>query len=187
MSLEGPTAENLAGSLLVAHPGLTDPNFRRTIIFLSQHSADDGAIGLVLNRPLKKTFGELAVGGQPGDLDQVELFYGGPVADDQLTLASLLWVDKPAAVAFHSYMGSGLADVKIDPPWPSGLRGFLGYAGWSRGQLESEIAQNAWIVRPPSREFIEREDPENAWREIMRNSGPMMKLLAEAPDDPELN
>ena len=187
MSLEEPAAGNLTGSLLVAHPALVDPNFRRTILFLSQHSAEDGAVGLVLNRPLHKTFGEAAVGEAHGVLDRVELFYGGPVAGDQLTLASLLWVNNPEAVAFHSYMGSGVADITIDPHWRPGLRGFLGYAGWSSGQLESEIAQNAWIVLPPSREFIEMEDPENAWRNVMRNSGPMMKLLAEAPDDPELN
>ncbi len=187
MSSDEPTAGNLSGSLLVAHPGLVDPNFRRTILFLSEHSAEDGAIGLVLNRPLKKTIGEVAVGEPRDSLDRVELYYGGPVAEDQLTLASLLWVNNPAAVAFHSYMGSGVADFIIEPPWQPGLRAFLGYAGWSRGQLEKEIAQNAWIVLPPSREFIEMDDPENAWRNVMRNSGPIMKLLAEAPDDPELN
>jgi len=187
MSLEEPTAGNMTGSLLVAHPALVDPNFRRTILFLSQHSAEDGAVGLVLNRPLNKTFGEVAVGEPSAVLDRVELFYGGPVAGDQLTLASLQWVKNPAAVAFHSYRGHGVADVKIEPQWQSGLRGFLGYAGWGSGQLENEIAQNAWIVLPASREFIEMHDPENAWRNIMRSSGPMMKLLAEAPEDPELN
>jgi len=187
MSLEEQTAGNLTGSLLVAHPALVDPNFRRTILFLFQHSAEEGAIGLVLNRPLNQTFGQAAVGEPHGVLDRVELFYGGPVADDQLTLASLLWVNNPDAVAFHSYMGSDAADVTIEPQWRPGLRGFLGYAGWNSGQLENEIAQNAWIVLPPSREFIEMEDPANAWRTVMRNSGPMMKLLAEAPDNPELN
>lgn len=187
MSSDRPTGDNLTGLLLVAHPGLLDPNFRRTILFLSEHSADSGALGLVLNRPLRKTFGELAPGSAGGALGGVELFYGGPVAHDHLTLASLQWQKNPSAVAFHSFMGSGVKDVQIDPKWLPGLRAFLGYVGWSRGQLENEIAQKAWIVLPPSREFIEMKEPENAWRNIMRTSGPLMKLLAEAPDDPELN
>lgn len=187
MSLNGPTAGNLTGSLLVAHPSLMDPSFRRTILFLSQHSADDGAVGLVLNRPLKKTFAEVAAQEPQAGLREVELFYGGPVGDHQLTIASLQWVKDPAAVAFHSFMGRGVEEVEIDPQWQAGLRGFLGYAGWTQGQLEKEIAQHAWLVLAPSREFIEMNDPENAWRTLMRNSGPVLKLLAEAPDDPELN
>lgn len=178
---------NLTGSMLVAHPNLLDPNFRRTILFLSHHSEEDGAIGLVLNRPLQKTLGEVAADQPNPALDDVALYYGGPVAKDQLTLASLQWIQNPSAVAFHSFMGSGVEDVKVDPQWQEGLRGFLGYAGWSRGQLEGEIAQKAWLVLAPTPEFIEMKDPLNAWRTIMRNSGPLMKLLAEAPDDPELN
>ena len=63
----------------------------------------------------------------------------------------------------------------------------MGYAGWSKGQLEGEIGQKAWLVLPPARELVEMKEPENAWRHIMRSSGPLMKLLAEAPDDPEMN
>ena len=68
-----------------------------------------------------------------------------------------------------------------------GLRAFVGYAGWSRGQLEGEIGQKAWLVLPPARELVEMREPENAWQRVMRSSGPLMKLLAEAPDDPEKN
>jgi len=179
--------ENLTGSLLVAHPGLLDPNFRRTILFLSEHSAEDGAIGLVLNRPLGKTLGEVMTEKPHPLIQEVELFQGGPVAMDQLTIASLQWQDSPATVAFHSFMGRGVEEIQVDPEWLPGLRGFLGYSGWSHGQLENEIAQKAWLVLPPTRELIEMKDPENAWRSLMRNSGPLMKLLGEAPDDPELN
>jgi putative transcriptional regulator len=80
-----------------------------------------------------------------------------------------------------------IEDVHIEPQWRLGLRAFVGYAGWSQGQLEGEIGQKAWLVLPPARELVEMKEPENAWRQIMRNSGPLMKLLAEAPDDPEMN
>jgi putative transcriptional regulator len=186
MSWEGSTPENLTGTMLVAHPRLLDPNFRRTILFLSHHSAEDGAIGLILNRPLKKTFGEVAAQTISDAFKNVALYYGGPVAADHLTLASLQWRTNPASVAFQSFMGN-IEDVHIEPQWRLGLRAFVGYAGWSQGQLEGEIGQKAWLVLPPARELVEMKEPENAWRQIMRNSGPLMKLLAEAPDDPEMN
>ena len=177
---------NLTGSILAAHPALIDPNFRRTILFLSHHSPEDGAIGLVLNRPLRKTFGELSSNRAFGDLKDIEMFYGGPVAADHITLASLQWRTDPAVVAFQSFMGN-IEDVQIEPQWKQGLRAFAGYSGWSQGQLESEIAQKAWVVLAPAREIIEMEDPQGLWRQIMRQAGPLMKLLAEAPDDPEKN
>ncbi len=186
MSEHGPAPDNLTGSLLVAHPSLIDPNFRRTILFLSHHSAGDGAIGLVLNRPLQKTFGEAASDKSPGQLEEVGLYYGGPVSLDHVTIASLQWRTNPAAVAFQSFMGS-VESIQISSEWKAGLRAFVGYAGWTRGQLESEIAQRSWIVIAPTRELIEMPRPENAWRDVMRHSGPHMRLLAEAPDDPELN
>ena len=172
--------------MLVAHPRLLDPNFRRAILFLSHHSAEDGAIGLILNRPLKKTFGEVAAQTISDNFKNVALFYGGPVAADHLTLASLQWRLNPASVAFQSFMGN-IEDVHIEPQWRRGLRAFVGYAGWSQGQLEGEIDQKAWLVLPPARELIEMKEPDNAWRRIMRSSGPLLKLLAEAPDDPEMN
>lgn len=186
MSSEASIPKNLAGNMLVAHPRLLDPNFRRTILFLSHHSEEDGAIGLILNRPLKKSFGDVAAQKVSDAFKNVELYYGGPVAVDQLTLASLQWRTDPASVAFQSFMGN-IEDVYIEPEWRSGLRAFVGYAGWSRGQLEGEICQKAWLVLPPARELIEMDEPETAWRRIMRSSGPLMKLLAEAPDEPEKN
>ena len=186
MSSKGPTAGNLTGSLLVAHPSLLDPNFRRTILFLSHHSAEDGAIGLVLNRPLKKDLDEAVPQKHLGAMGEVNLFYGGPVGLDHVTIASLQWRTNPSTVAFQSFMGN-IDNIQINSEWRQGLRAFVGYAGWSRGQLEGEIAQKAWLVLSPTREMIEMAEPENAWRDIMRNSGPLLRLLAEAPDDPELN
>ncbi len=186
MSFEGPTAGNLTGSLLVAHPNLHDPNFRRTILFLSHHATYDGAIGLVLNRPLRKTLGDVSADDLEDPAREAPLFYGGPVSLDQVTLASLQWRENPTAVAFHSYSG-GPQDSDIDPAWHPGLRAFLGYAGWTQGQLEREIAQKAWIIVPPTRDLIEMSDPTSAWRSIMHQTSPLLRLLAEAPDDPELN
>ena len=79
------------------------------------------------------------------------------------------------------------ADSESCKGWEKGLRVFEGYSGWSPGQLEQEIEGNTWLVIPPTRELIEIIDPLAAWQGIMRNSGPLLHLLSEAPDDPGLN
>lgn len=172
--------ENMTGSLLVAHPMLRDPHFRRTVLFLSHHSKEEGATGIVLNRPLEESLPKL-----PGS-PHIPLFYGGPVEPGNVLLASLQWRDNPTVVAFRTFAGR-MEEQMIDPEWHPGLRAFAGYAGWSSGQLEAEIAENAWIVIPPNQDLIQMENPKEAWKNVMRRSGPMMHLLAEAPDEPQNN
>lgn len=186
MPPERSAASNMTGSLLVAHPSLLDPNFRRTIIFLSHHSAEDGAIGLVLNRPLNQELGMISATPLSNSLQDAPAYFGGPVAVNQVTVASLQWRENPSSVTFHSYTGT-VDEIEITPEWQPGLKAFLGYAGWSSGQLENEIAQKAWIVVPPTQALIEMTDPEKAWHDLMRESGPLLRLLSEAPDHPEWN
>ena len=173
--------ENMTGSLLVAHPSLRDPNFRRTVLFLSHHNPEEGASGFVLNRPLDESLSPC------GDIPEVGIYFGGPVEPSQILLASLQWRMSPTVVAFRTFAGLQPAEDSVDPEWYPGLRAFAGYSGWGRGQLEHEIAQSAWIVIPPTRELIEMADPAVAWKSIMRKSSPMLHLLSEAPDDPEQN
>lgn len=182
-----PSAGDMTGSLLAAHPSLRDPNFRRSIIFLSHHHAEDGAIGLVLNRPLHKTMADFPdASADSGPLRPVPVFYGGPVGGDDLLLASLQWRVAPDALAFHGF-GNARAKPVIPPDVRPGLRAFLGYSGWSRGQLEGEIAEKSWLVLPPARRFIEASEPEVLWRDVMNELGPVYRLLAGMPDDPSRN
>jgi putative transcriptional regulator len=168
--------DNLTGSLLVAHPDLRDPNFRRTIIFLSQHSPEEGATGFVLNRPIEFT-------AKRGP--KAQAFFGGPVDAGKTMLASLQWRENPSMVAFRAFNGN--EEEESRQGWENGLRFFAGYSGWSAGQLEQELQQNAWLVVTPSRELIEMKSPDTAWKKIMRDSGPFFHLLSEAPDDPRQN
>jgi putative transcriptional regulator len=179
--------DDLTGSLLFAHPGLLDPNFRRTILFLPRHSLEDGAIGIILNRPIQKSLAELAEGDPASVLNGIPLFQGGPVAESHLTVVSLQWLQSSSTVAFRAFPPNPDGELEIDQDWTPGLRGFLGHAGWSQGQLESEIAESSWIIQPPTQERIEMSDPEGAWLDFMRSASPVLRLLAEAPDDPELN
>ena len=185
--MSSPEPEDLTGSLLFAHPGLLDPNFRRTILYLPQHSTTEGTLGIILNRPIEKSLHEFAEGDPDTVLSRISLFQGGPVASSHLTVVSLRWLPSSSTVAFRAFPADDSGELEIDPEWQPGLRGFLGHAGWSPGQLEAEIAQNSWIVCPPTREYIEMMHPESAWIDFMRNANPILGLLAEAPDDPELN
>jgi putative transcriptional regulator len=167
---------NLTGSLLVAHPSLRDPNFRRSIVFVSQHSPEDGAMGFVLNRPIDTEVNEFA---------DVPVYYGGPVDVGQMLLTSLQWRENPSMVAFRAFVAP--VDEESMPGWTHGLRVFAGYSGWTPGQLESEVAENTWIVITPTREWIEMKNPGHAWRQVMQAASPLLHLLSEEPDDPGLN
>jgi putative transcriptional regulator len=176
MDHEMKAGDNLTGSLLVAHPDLHDPNFRRTIVFLSEHSPEEGATGFVLNRPIEFT-------AERGP--KAPAFFGGPVEAGKMLLASLQWRDNPSMVAYRIFNGG--EDEESRRGCEDGLRVFAGCSGWSAGQLEQELQQNAWLVVPPTRELIEMKSPTTAWKKIMRSSGPFFHLLSEAPDDPRRN
>src|SRR6476661_6167151 len=82
---------SLAGSLLVAHPNMLDPNFRRSVLYISAHDKEDGALGVILNRPLDKQVGELVNDTPPEGLVDVPVFLGGPVGKNQLMFAAFEW------------------------------------------------------------------------------------------------
>src|SRR5947208_15927799 len=82
---------NFAGSLLVAHPNMVDPNFRRTVLFVSEHEANEGALGVIINRPLDRPVAELVSGTPPAGLADVPVFLGGPVGKNQLMIAAFEW------------------------------------------------------------------------------------------------
>ena len=177
--------QNLTGQLLVAHPNMLDPNFRRSVLFISSHEADEGAMGVIINRPLDKRVSELLSEPTSGALAHVPVFLGGPVATNQLMFAAFNWEGHDAlnlrqTVAFEE--ASQLAEREHDA-----IRAFIGYAGWTAGQLENELSQNAWVLQKPSRETFDPERLPKLWFEIMRSLGPWFRMLAAAPDDPSLN
>jgi putative transcriptional regulator len=177
--------QGLAGSLLIAHPNMLDPNFRRSVLFISSHDPNEGAMGVILNRPLDKHVADLVGEAPPDGLADVPVFLGGPVGKNQLMFATFEWID-----------GNGLKlnhNVDVDEAHeragedPASIRAFVGYAGWSAGQLEAEMKQKAWILQKPSRAALAPDHLPKLWFEIMRGLGPWYKLLAAAPDDPSLN
>src|SRR5262249_46209760 len=84
-------SRNFAGSFLVAHPNISDPNFRRTVLFISDHEPDEGALGVIINRPLDRPVAELVSDAPPVGLADVPVFLGGPVGKNQLMFAAFEW------------------------------------------------------------------------------------------------
>ncbi|CAN5467448.1 YqgE/AlgH family protein [soil metagenome] len=178
--------QNLAGLLLIAHPNMLDPNFRRSVLFISSHDPDEGAMGVILNRPLDKQVGDLVGDEKPPEgLADVPVFLGGPMEKNQLMFAAFEWEDANG-LKLNPNVHFDEAHELVDDD-PASIRAFVGYAGWSAGQLEAEMQQKAWISQKPSRDALSPDRLPKLWFEIMRGLGPWYKLLAAAPDDPSLN
>ncbi|MEI2779183.1 MAG: YqgE/AlgH family protein [Tetrasphaera sp.] len=182
---------NLTGRLLVATPEIGDGVFRRSVVLVLHHG-DDGAQGIILNRPLEAEvdavlprWGRLAVGGP-------QVYYGGPVqTDSALGVVSLPGGALEPNGIKRLYDEVALVDLEADPDdvglHIQGMRVFVGYAGWSPGQLENEIATGSWYVVDRVAGDALALDAERLWRLVLaRQFGPL-SLLATFPDDPSLN
>jgi putative transcriptional regulator len=176
---------SLAGSLLVAHPNMLDPNFRRAVLFISDHDPDDGAMGVIINRPLDKQVSELVSEMPPPALADVPVFLGGPVGKNQLMFASFEW-HKGQGLKLKHEVNESEAAAEAQGQSMS-VCAFVGYAGWGAGQLEAEMEQKAWIVQKPTRSILRQDRLRKLWFDIMRGLGPWYKMLSAAPDDPSLN
>lgn len=178
---------SLSGLLLIAHPALLDPNFRRTIVLISAHDQDDGALGVVLNRPLGKRLAELKPEFEGLAIGDVPLYFGGPVASEEIILAA--W--KPAGEAGLYKLFFGLTpdraaemmqgDVELS------LRGYVGYSGWSSGQLEGELNDNAWLVSLVDGTVLAQSNDPGIWRQAITEVRPELSFMASAPENPSVN
>ncbi|MFL6060455.1 MAG: YqgE/AlgH family protein [Marmoricola sp.] len=182
--------EPVAGSLLVAAPSLSDPNFVRTIVLLLD-SGTDGALGVVLNRPTEVGVAEVLEPWAEVVSGPDVLFSGGPVeTDSALAVARLEDADEPVGWR-RVFESTGLVDldapVELLAPAVAGLRIFAGYAGWAAGQLEDEIAEGAWYVVPAESGDAFRADPGSLWAAVLRRQGGRLAMLATMPAEPTLN
>jgi putative transcriptional regulator len=177
------------GVLLIAPPMMQEPNFRRTVVLLCEHGAE-GTFGLILNRPLTLRLSEVIDSADPVD---TFLSLGGPVQPDTLHMLHRCGQHVPEAVTVLDGVCWGgdfeviKSLVETGRAGAQELRFFLGYAGWSEGQLASEIAADGWIVSRADEALIFREQPEALWRTALRRMGGDYAMLANFPEDPRLN
>ena len=180
--------ESLKGKLLFSTPSLFDPNFRRTVILLGEHS-DDGAMGLVLNRP-----SEALVGDAVPDLADVAgyenpVYIGGPVQPQAVLLLAEFDDPTVAAGLVVGDVGFARADGDLDDLARATRRArvFAGYSGWAPGQLESELEESSWLVEPAEDVDLFPEPGEDLFGAALRRKGGTYRLLATMPEDPRQN
>jgi putative transcriptional regulator len=182
---------SLAGRLLVATPALGDPNFRRTVVLVLRHD-DDGALGVVLNRPVAIPTGDALPTWHDAVAPPAILFRGGPVGlDGALGVVTFVPEAGVASPAVDRLVGPfGLVDLDADPDGLRGVTGarvFVGYAGWSAGQLEEEVAAGDWYVLDALPGDVTTPEPELLWRRVLRRQGGTLAIVSTFPEDPSLN
>lgn len=178
------------GTLLISAPMMQDPNFRRTVVLLCEHQAEEGTFGLTLNRPLDVQLGEV--------LDEFvaydpPLYLGGPVQRDTLHYLHTRPDEIPGGLSLPGNVSWGgnfeivQQIAKQGTASSENLRFFLGYAGWGPGQLKAELDEDAWLLAPGAADLIFDTDPDQLWRTVLRRMGGEYAVLANFPDDPRMN
>ena len=179
---------SLKGRLLLATPALFDPNFRRTVVLVGEHG-EEGAMGLVLNRPADVTVGEAVPPLAALVGDEARVHVGGPVQPEAVLVLAEFEDPETAATLVVGDVGfaSSDGDLELLAGTVRRARVFAGYSGWGPGQLEAELEEDSWIVEPPRREEIFSEDPESLWATVLRRKGREYALLSTMPPDPSVN
>ena len=177
------------GRLLVAAPNLEDPNFRRTVVLVAEHT-DEGAMGLVLNRPSETTVEEASPDLATLAEGSGHVHVGGPVQPNGVVVLAE-WDDPDRAASIV------LADVGFVPAGSdlrriAGVvrrtRVYAGHAGWGPGQLDAELDEDGWIVvDSPRPDEVFTEDAEALWSEVLDRKGGRYSLVARMPPDPSVN
>lgn len=185
-------AASYQGQLLLAMPMLTDGPFRRAVVLILDHDAD-GALGVILNRPLDAEVRDVLPDWGAVATEPDSVYEGGPVATDSALAVGVLRrsVDD-VPLGWRAMFGRvGLVDLDVPVQTVEravvGIRVFAGYAGWEPGQLEDEIEAGAWIVVDSVEDDLVATNPWALWRDVLRRQGGDLSLIATYPDEPSHN
>ncbi len=176
----------LRGRLVVAAPSLTDPNFRLAVVLLLDHT-EDGAVGVLLNRPSDVPLASALPQWQRLATAPDAVFLGGPVQRDAIVALGRTPIagDSPLQ---RILAGTAVVDLQIDPDQqPADLhsvRLFAGYSGWGAGQLEAEIGAGGWFVLDAEPDDAFTDEPDKLWERVLVRQGGIFRAV---PHDPTLN
>lgn len=181
---------NLApGVLLIADPFLKDPNFMRTVVFITEHK-DEGSIGFVLNRQYENTLDELLpeIEGHP-----LPVYYGGPVQMNTIHFLHRYPAEVPGGVEVMKGVWWGgdfdkvIELIKTGEADPDRIRFYIGYSGWSTGQLDGEMEEKTWLTADATRSLIFHAQAAEIWKDALRHMGGEYEMMVNFPIDPLLN
>lgn len=177
------------GSILISEPYLGDPNFERTVVLICRHD-DEGTFGLVMNRRSNLKLSDVLDYVDKGP--EMELGIGGPLQHNTLHYIHNR-PDFPEAIRISDnlYWGGDYEYIKEKLEQggihPDEIRFFLGYSGWTPGQLEEEVEKNVWIVNNNAAKKLFTLNADTLWRQILKEMGGKYKILSNYPIDPSLN
>jgi putative transcriptional regulator len=183
--------DSLRGQLLIAGPTLEDPNFARTVVLVGEHN-DEGALGVVLNRPSDTTVGEAVPDLEDLTGDEDPVYVGGPVQPSAVLVLAEYRVPAEAPQLVTGDVGFLALEDEDEPHQANGdgllrARVFAGYAGWGPGQLESELERDDWIIVESVSDDVFDEDAATLWNRVLDRQGGHLRLLARMPVDPSTN
>ncbi|TMI92885.1 MAG: YqgE/AlgH family protein [Bacteroidetes bacterium] len=181
--------EPSSGILLISDPFLKDPNFMRTVVFLCEHQ-EQGSFGFVLNRKYENTIDELIP-----ELEghRIPLYYGGPVQMDTIHFLHQYPEEIPGGqeVMKGIYWGGDfdkvVAMIKNNELDENKIRFFIGYSGWSDGQLHGELEEKSWLTVKATRKLIFHRDYKEIWKDSLKQLGGDYEIMINFPIDPQLN
>lgn len=177
------------GRILISEPFMMDPSFKRTVVLLCDHQ-DEGSFGLILNRPLNMNLNEVL---PELELHDFPLYYGGPVGKDTLHFIHAKEDMFEDALPISSGLAYGgdferLKQLLEDKEFNNeSIRFFVGYSGWSAGQLDLELKEKSWIVSKTEKEDVFDSKSSEMWESSLVNMGGSYQLMAKFPEDPSLN
>jgi putative transcriptional regulator len=177
------------GKILISEPFLPDTFFNRSIVYLTDHSSQ-GSVGFILNKKLDLHV-SAAIEGFEGWDENLSL--GGPVAPDTLHYLHNLGdlIPKSVLVEGNIFWGGDIDSIreliKTGKINKSQIRFFLGYSGWSAGQLERELKENSWVIAKVNSNIVLNNGGDDIWKKVLRGFKNKYKMWADFPDSPEMN
>jgi putative transcriptional regulator len=193
--------ESLKGCFLISESRMADPHFFQSVVLIIEHT-EDGAFGLVVNHRSALRLSDVLPRADSLRAQNTPLYAGGPVQQDFLLVVhSHTWQDQLSPTASEIIPGiffepsfRAVEDFFDDNKWNTipeddqpKIHLFLGYSGWSPGQLESELQSGSWMIIPASEALVFHPEPDSGWRDALKEKGGIYKIFAESNQDPRLN
>ncbi|MGD0581733.1 MAG: YqgE/AlgH family protein [Bacteroidales bacterium] len=177
------------GKILISEPFLPDTFFNRSIVFLTDHTSE-GSVGFILNKRLDIRVCD-AISGFDSWNEIINM--GGPVAPDTLHYLHTLGEEVEGSVNIQEniWWGGDIDTIRklitFSRIKESQIRFFLGYSGWSAGQLERELKENSWVIAKIRSDAVMASRGQDAWRKILKGLNSKYRIWADFPDSPEMN
>ncbi len=179
------------GNILIAEPFMEDGNFKRSVICICDHHKVDGTVGFILNRKMNTRLSELI---QEISTEEVfDIYYGGPVAVDTIHYIHNVGdlIEDSIQVSRGVFWGGDFEKLKFlinsEMIKPSNIRFYIGYTGWSAGQLEEELKTGSWVVSKIDPNYIFKSPSRQLWKQTMTNKGDRYSVIAQMPNSISLN